>query len=65
MFYNSPLKLYKSIFDAARQELKQFKSFVIVDDTRVAVYDIPQRFALQYQQAFVDSFADSILSQIL
>jgi hypothetical protein len=65
LFYNSPLKLYKSIFDAARQELKQFKSFVIVDDTRVAVYDIPQRFALQYQQAFVDSFADSILSQIL
>lgn len=65
LFYHSPLVLYKTIFDAAKQELKQFKSFVIIDDTKVPVYDIPQRFALQYQQAFVDSFADSVLSQIL
>lgn len=65
LFYNSPLKLYKTIFDTAKEELKQFKSFVMIEDTRVPVYDIPQRFALQYQQAFVDSFADSVLSQIL
>lgn len=65
LFYNSPLVVYKTIFDTAKQDLKDFKSFVLIQGTRVPVYDVSQRFALQYQQAFVDSFADGMLSHIL